>query len=45
VKRETGIMIDILGRNGGYIVAPTHQITTDIPLENILAFVETVKEE
>lgn len=45
VKSETKRMIEVLGRNGGYIVAPTHQVTTDIPLDNILAFVETVKEQ
>lgn len=43
VKAETRRTMDVLGRNGGYIVAPTHQITTDIPLENILAFIEVVK--
>lgn len=43
VKNETKRIMDILGRNGGYIIAPTHQVTTDIPLENILAFTETVK--
>ncbi|MDO8685155.1 MAG: uroporphyrinogen decarboxylase family protein, partial [Clostridiales bacterium] len=45
VKSETKKMMDIMGRNGGYIVAPTHQITTDIPLENIFAFIETVREQ
>lgn len=43
VKCEVERMIGILGLNGGYIVAPTHQITTDIPIENIFAFIETVK--
>lgn len=45
VRSETKRMMDVLGKNGGYIVAPTHQITTDIPLENILAFIEAVKGE
>ncbi|MHB1485785.1 MAG: uroporphyrinogen decarboxylase family protein [Saccharofermentanales bacterium] len=43
VREETKKMMDVLGRNGGYIVAPTHQITSDIPFDNILAFIETVK--
>lgn len=45
VKREVRRMMGILGANGGYIAAPTHQITSDIPMENILAFVETVKKQ
>jgi len=45
VRRETERMMGILGRNGGYIVAPTHQITTDTPLENMLAFIETIKNQ
>ena len=35
--------IEILGKNGGYIIAPAHNIQADTPLENILAFFETVK--
>lgn len=30
----------LLHAGGGYILAPTHQITLDVPLDNILAFVE-----
>jgi uroporphyrinogen decarboxylase len=43
VREETKRMMNVLGKKGGYIVAPTHQIPSDIPLENILAFIETVK--
>ena len=35
---------NILGKNGGYILAPAHNIQPDTPLENILAFFETAKE-
>lgn len=45
VKKETRRMMGILGKNGGYIVAPTHQVTTDIPLCNIFAFIETVNKQ
>lgn len=45
VREETKRMMDILGKNGGFIVAPTHQIPSDIPLENILAFVEIVSRQ
>jgi uroporphyrinogen decarboxylase len=34
----------IFGKNGGYIVAPAHNIQPDTPLENILTFFEAAKE-
>ena len=37
--RET---IHILGKGGGYIAAPSQEITKDVPVENIKALVETV---
>ena len=37
--------IRILGKNGGYICAPTHQVTEDVPPENIMAMIETLKSE
>ncbi len=36
-------MIDRIGYDGGYIVAPTHAIPRDVPPENIVAFIETVQ--
>ena len=44
VRNETKRMMEIMGKNGGYIVAPTHQMTNDIPLENIIAFIDHSKE-
>lgn len=41
VREQTLRNMELLGKYG-YIVAPTHQITSDAPPENILAFVETV---
>ena len=38
VKKETTRILDILSQNGGYILAPTHAITGDVPSENIMAF-------
>ena len=35
-------MIDTIGVNGGYVVAPTHAIPRDVSAENIVAFIETV---
>jgi len=37
VKREVRERIDVLGENGGYILAPTHNFQADIPMENIIA--------
>jgi len=36
-------LIEVLGKDGGYIMAPAHEIQKDIPAENIVAWVETVK--
>lgn len=37
-------ILDIMGPEGGYIFAPTHAVTPDIPVENIQALVDVVKE-
>ncbi|MDO9541983.1 MAG: uroporphyrinogen decarboxylase family protein, partial [Kiritimatiellia bacterium] len=42
VKKETKHLLD-LGREGGYILAPAHAVEGDVPLENILAFIDTVQ--
>jgi len=44
VKREVTRTINILGTNGGYIVASSNAIQPDTPLENILALYQTVRE-
>ncbi len=43
VKSEVRRTIDILGRDGGYILAPTHCLQPDTPVENILAMYEEVQ--
>jgi uroporphyrinogen decarboxylase len=43
VKAETRRLMALLGKDGGYIVAPTHAIPDDVPTENILAFLEAVR--
>ncbi|MCL5986345.1 MAG: hypothetical protein M1371_07240 [Actinobacteria bacterium] len=40
--RET---IRTLGKGGGYIIAPSQEIMNDVPIENIKAVVETIREE
>jgi uroporphyrinogen decarboxylase len=44
VYDETRRTIDVLGRNGGYIVCPSHQVQGDTPVENILAIFQAAKE-
>ena len=43
VKTRIKETISILGANGGYICAPTHQVPADVPMENIMAMIETLK--
>jgi uroporphyrinogen decarboxylase len=45
VKLEMRELMKVLGSNGGYIIAPTHSMPNDIPTENILAFLEVVKNQ
>ncbi len=44
VQRETRRLIEILGRDGGYIVCPAHALQPDTPVENALAMYEAAKE-
>ena len=43
VRAETERLISVMSKNGGYIAAPTHCVPDDVPVENILAFLEVVK--
>ena len=42
VRRESEQLLKA-GREGGYIFAPAHAVEGDVPLENMLAFIETAK--
>ncbi len=42
VRAETCRLLE-LGRQGGYIFAPAHDVEGDVPLENMLAFVDLVQ--
>ena len=44
VRGETRRLLE-LGRDGGYILAPAHDIEGDVPLENMLAMIETVQRQ
>lgn len=40
VRSEVQRRIEIIGKNGGYILAPCHVLQSDVPTENILAMSE-----
>ncbi len=44
IRDEVRRRIDILGKDGGFIVAPAHNIQPDTSLENVFAFFDAVKE-
>lgn len=41
VRKETARLLEA-GKNGGYIFAPAHAVQKDVPLENMLAFIEVL---
>jgi len=44
VKEEVKKVINLWGDRGGMILAPSHEILPDAPIENVLAIYETVNE-
>jgi len=42
VMRESERLL-ALGKDGGYIFAPAHDVEGDVPLENMLAFINAAK--
>jgi len=44
IKAVVKEKMQILGKNGGYILAPAHNIQPDTPIENIIALFDAVKE-
>jgi uroporphyrinogen decarboxylase len=45
VKAEVRRMIEEVGRDGGYVLGAAHSIMADIPVENLVALVEAVREQ
>jgi uroporphyrinogen-III decarboxylase len=33
-----------MGRSGGYILSPAHDVPSDVPTANLVALIETVRE-
>jgi uroporphyrinogen decarboxylase len=44
VRTEVRQLIDVLGRDGGYILGPSHAIQAGTPAENILALFDTARD-
>ena len=44
VRTEVKRLIETLGANGGFMIAPTHVLEPEVPWENILAFFDAVEE-
>jgi len=40
---KAGWMIENIGKGGGLVLSPTHAVTPDIPVENIIALAETAR--
>jgi uroporphyrinogen decarboxylase len=43
-REMTRTMLELMGRGGGYILSPTHAVTPDIPVSNVLAMVEVARQ-
>jgi uroporphyrinogen decarboxylase len=44
VRAETRRVRDLMSKGGGYILAPSQEIQGDVPVENVIALIETAKE-
>ena len=44
VRAEVKRIIEVLGKDGGYMLSSVHTIMSDVPPENILAMVDAVEE-
>ena len=44
VRRETQHLLDV-GSDGGYILSPAHAVPKDVPVENMLCFIEVAQQQ
>jgi len=42
VRKEVFNRVAILGKQGGFIIGPTHHVQLDTPMENFIAMVESI---
>jgi len=45
VQKEIVHVMKVVGRGGGLIIAPTHSVPQDVPVENILAMAEVFRNQ
>ncbi len=45
VEADVREKMNALGRNGGYVLSPAHAVQIDVPVENIMALVQTVQQQ
>jgi uroporphyrinogen decarboxylase len=43
VANEVKLRVQTVGKGGGLIISPAHNIQAEVPLQNILAFYESAK--
>lgn len=43
IEKEVFRLMDVVGKGGGYILSPSHNIQPDTPLENVLALYRAVR--
>lgn len=43
IRGETRRLMDGIGRDGGFIIGPSHHMPGDIPVDNMVAFIEAVR--
>jgi uroporphyrinogen-III decarboxylase len=44
VRQEVRSRLEVLGRGGGFVFNPIHNVQANTPVENLMALYETVRE-
>jgi uroporphyrinogen decarboxylase len=45
IREEVRHLIAEVGRGGGFIIGPSHDMPGDIPLENLIALIDTIRDQ